>query len=124
MKNKAVQEEIKKKLLARKKSIEKALKSFAAQDDINPNDFHSQFPDIGAEDEENALEVAMYSDRISLENVLEKILRDINAALENMKNGTYGICKYCDKEISEARLRARPVSSACVKCKEAFAKRG
>ena len=122
MENQTVQEEIKEKLLKRKERIEKALSSFATKDDINPDDFHSQFPDIGTEEEENALEVAMYSDRLSLESALEKILRDITAALENMESGKYGVCKYCNKEIPEARLLARPVSSACVSCKEAFSK--
>lgn len=120
MTKKKTQEEIRTKLIARKDKIEKILGTFAIKEDMQPVDFKSEFPDLGTEEEENALEVSMYSDRISLENALEKIMRDINAALKNMEDGTYGTCKYCQKEIPEARLKARPVSSACVSCKEAL----
>jgi DnaK suppressor protein len=43
-------------------------------------------------------------------------LADVEAALAKMDEGTYGICEVCGKEISEARLEARPLSVRCVEC--------
>lgn len=117
-----VQEEIKQKLIKRKEQIEKVLSSFASQGEVGGIDFDADFPKVGDEEEENALEVSMYSDRLSLERELEKVLRDIVGALKQMEDGTYGICKYCHKEIPEARLLARPTSTSCVSCKEALRK--
>lgn len=55
---------------------------------------------------------------LSLEGTLGKLLRDILEALKRMESGEYGICKYCSREISESRLRARPTSSSCIMCKK------
>lgn len=74
-------------------------------------------PDYGTESDENAQEVEQYTTNIEADKVLEKTLIDINKALENIEKGTYGICKYCGKEIEEKRLLIRPFSSSCVDCK-------
>ena len=34
-----------------------------------------------------------------------------------IKDGNYGICEECEEEISEGRLRARPVTTLCIECK-------
>lgn len=43
-------------------------------------------------------------------------LADVDAALAKMDAGTYGTCEDCGREISEARLEARPLSVRCVDC--------
>ncbi len=48
----------------------------------------------------------------------EKYLQQIDAALERIENGTYGICRVCGREISEARLKAVPTTTICVACKQ------
>jgi DnaK suppressor protein len=50
-------------------------------------------------------------------------LRDIDAALKRIANGTYGTCMSCSKEIDPKRLNAQPAARMCVVCKEAFEKR-
>ncbi len=47
----------------------------------------------------------------------EKYLKQLNDALERMKNGTYGICRVCGKEISIKRLEAVPTTTICFECK-------
>ncbi len=76
------------------------------------------FPNYGDSEEDNAREVADYEANMGIENDLEKSLRDVNSALARMDKGTYGICRYCGKMMSEKRLLARPTSSACVDCKK------
>lgn len=115
-------EKMKEKLLKEKDGLEKRLSGFAQKSKNVKDDYDAKFPEYGDENGENAREVATYSDNLSLEKSLEKALRDVNKSLERIKNRTYGICKYCGKEIGEERLSARPVSSACVECKEKLIK--
>lgn len=80
--------------------------------------FEATFPEYGDEEDDNAREIAEYTANKPLEINMEKTLRDTDKALERIKKGTYGICKYCDKPIDEKRLKARPTSSACISCKK------
>jgi DnaK suppressor protein len=109
---------IKTQLIERKKDLEKELAQFTSKNVHIKDDFSADFPEFGDKEDENAAEVATFSDNLSLEQTLEKSLRDVNAALTRIEKGAYGTCKYCGDEIEEKRLVARPVSSACVKCKE------
>mgnify|MGYP001560684788 CR=1 FL=1 len=85
-------------------------------------DYVTKYPQFGDELEENAEEVTEYESNLAVEENLEKTLRDINSSLKRIDEGTYGICKYCNKEIDEKRLEARPVSSACMSCKSKILK--
>lgn len=46
-----------------------------------------------------------------------KLLIKIDDAQKRIREGTYGICEICGDEISEERLRFRPVTTQCIKCK-------
>lgn len=46
-----------------------------------------------------------------------RLIRKIDAALFRLKNNTYGICEMCEEEISVERLKARPVTTFCIRCK-------
>ena len=46
----------------------------------------------------------------ALSDSLELRLRDVNDALERMKEGAYGICEVCKKEIPTERLEANPAA--------------
>lgn len=55
----------------------------------------------------------------TLEENSEHVLADINAALERIEAGTYGICANCGKQIGEERLDARPWAILCIDCQRA-----
>ena len=111
-------EAIKSKLLAEKERLERELGGFTNKDGSVAENYKSKFPDFGDDEDENALEVADYSDRLSMEHVLEKQLRDVNSALARIADGTYGIDKYTGEPINEKRLLARPTSSTNVETKK------
>jgi DnaK suppressor protein len=46
-----------------------------------------------------------------------RLINKIREALERIEEGTFGICEMCGDEISEARLKARPVTTLCINCK-------
>lgn len=76
------------------------------------------FPQYGSKEDENAAEVATFTTNLSVNSALSKMLADVRSALKRMKEGTYGICKYCKQPIPEKRLMIRPESSSCISCKE------
>ncbi len=44
-------------------------------------------------------------------------VRDIDAALERMDEGVYGLCMRCEEEIAQRRMEVRPFSRYCIDCK-------
>ena len=46
-----------------------------------------------------------------------KLIKKIREAIERTEDGTFGICERCEEPISEARLKARPVTTLCIDCK-------
>jgi len=77
-------------------------------------------PDIGD------LSANTYSRDVLLnlsENQRQKI-RDIDAALERVEAGEYGVCMRCEEEISPRRMEVRPFSRYCVECKSDVEKFG
>lgn len=43
-------------------------------------------------------------------------LNQIERAVEKIKQGTYGLCEFCQTKIPVARLNALPYSTTCVTC--------
>jgi RNA polymerase-binding transcription factor len=46
-----------------------------------------------------------------------KLINKIKEALQRLDEGEFGICELCGEDISEARLKARPVTTLCIDCK-------
>lgn len=45
-------------------------------------------------------------------------LRDIEAALQRIKNGEYGVCIECGEDVGFTRLEAYPTAKRCIVCQE------
>jgi DnaK suppressor protein len=48
------------------------------------------------------------------------LLAAVNAALQRIRDGEYGVCQSCDGEISAKRLAAVPWALRCITCQEAL----
>lgn len=48
-----------------------------------------------------------------------KLINKIKDALDRIESKEYGVCDDCGEEISEARLKVRPVTTQCINCKMA-----
>jgi DnaK suppressor protein len=46
-----------------------------------------------------------------------KLIGKIKEALARIDDGTFGICEECGEDISEERLKARPMATLCIDCK-------
>ena len=47
-----------------------------------------------------------------------KLISKIEKALARIEDGSFGICEECGEAISEGRMKARPVTTMCIQCKE------
>ena len=106
----------KNKLIQKKSDIEAQLQSFAKKSDDIKGDYETVFENIGRSEEENADEVANYTDRLGMEHDLEANLAAIDEALLKIEKGTYGICANCKQQIPVARLEAMPEATVCIVC--------
>ncbi len=118
--NKAFINEMESSLRLEEARLRAALKEIASQDPKNRDNYITSPESFGDDETDAAAEATNYEDKRVLEESLESQLRDITSALERMEKGNYGTCKYCNKEIDEKRLRARPESSSCIECKKAL----
>lgn len=111
--------EMKERLESEKERLERSLSKFAKRTPAtDEEDYDTQFPEYGDDEDENAVEIADYTNNLSVEQDLEKELRDVNNALKRIADGSYGIDKYTGEPIGEARLRARPTSTSTVASKK------
>lgn len=47
---------------------------------------------------------------------LEQLLIQVDAALQRVDNGTYGVCMRCGRPIAPRRLEALPYATLCIEC--------
>ena len=59
---------------------------------------------------------------LSLKKHQLSILNEVNQALDDIENGSYGKCKMCGKDITKERLEYFPYTKYCVNCKENMSK--
>ena len=80
-------------------------------------------------DRESEIEEHVQTDRatklsIHLKERDHENLRAIEAALNHVAVGTYGICQSCGEEIKAARLKALPTATLCIDCAKDTEKKG
>ncbi|MDG2206409.1 MAG: TraR/DksA family transcriptional regulator [Pirellulales bacterium] len=63
-----------------------------------------------------ALDSAQGEINSQLAEVESRELGSIEKALEQMRDGTYGLCEHCNKKIPLARLKALPYATTCIEC--------
>ncbi len=64
---------------------------------------------------------SMESDRnfeLRIRDRERRLIGKIREALKRIEDGEFGTCASCEENISESRLRARPVATLCIDCKE------
>ena len=57
------------------------------------------------------------------ELLVERVNR-LQAALDRLRDGEYGICVECSEEIAPARLQAMPEVQTCVRCQDRLERMG
>jgi len=102
-------QEIRKKLLAQKKSLLIGAIEALNNELLEP----TVFPDLGdqatAEMDRNFM--------LRLRGRERKLLKKIDEAIERIEQHIFGLCDKCGDEIDIRRLEARPVTTMCIECK-------
>jgi len=65
---------------------------------------------------DDATEAFEQAKDLALRQNLERLLEEVEDALERFEEGTYGICEDCGQEIDTARLKAIPYARLCLEC--------
>ncbi len=105
-------EEIKKKLIKRKKQLEQELAELYQDKGM----ISEQGQDVGDLVQSMSLETL----KISLQDTEIAEYNRIIQALAMIDEDTYGICIDCGEHISEKRLKLFPNATRCLVCQEAF----
>ena len=82
----------------------------------NPGSIVDQTEEIGGTDNHLAETATVTLDReidYTLEENSANVLREIDAALQRIDAGTYGVCKTCGNEIEPERLEHLPWATQC-----------
>jgi DnaK suppressor protein len=45
------------------------------------------------------------------------LIKKIRKSLQDIEEGVYGTCESCGEDIAVERLKARPVTRHCIRCK-------
>lgn len=111
--------DIEKRLKEEELRLRRDLEDLADEDPNQPGIFLPKPPTEEIEtDDDSSIESTTISDDLAVIEGLQEELRDVHKALKMLQDGTYGLCKYCQKPIDPKRLEARPTSSACITCKK------
>jgi len=85
------------------------------------NNTISDFAWPGDEPSDFVDQASMESDAdfsIHLKERESRLMRKISSTLEKFDEGDFGVCEECGREISEERLKVRPMAALCIKCKK------
>jgi RNA polymerase-binding transcription factor len=77
-----------------------------------------------ADSQEQAQELENAEVVDALGNEARVELSRVARALDQIKNGTYGVCVTCGEEIPLARLKAQPFADRCIRCATVEESRG
>lgn len=87
--------------------------------EIDQEDRPVNFGDDADHFEEEADEAEDLGNRLAVAHDLKIRIAEIDAALNRIRQGTYGKCERCGTEISREILDLTPESSLCQNCKRA-----
>ena len=119
---KAPEAKLKKKLSPREQRIQEIKKMLLEQRDallseaeeaLNELPGQTIFPDMG---DQASAEIDR-SFMLRLRGREQRLMKKIEAAIEKIDSGAFGICDVCGEEITLKRLEARPVTNMCIFCK-------
>lgn len=98
--------------LLTQQKIELMQKGKEALDGLRDSDFR------GGDSLDQSTTEQRTSTMLRLKDREQKLIFNIEEALERLERGDYGFCIECSDPIGEARLLARPMARLCIECKE------
>ena len=106
----------KQKLEEEKARLEGELSNVATKNPDNLSDWSPTAPDrdVSTADENTVADsIEELEENTAITNSLEARYKDVLSGLDKIKNGVYGTCQVCGKEIELDRLEANPAARTC-----------
>ena len=108
------------RLLAEKAELEEELAKVGKRDPQRAEGWDATSAEMEvdpADENEVADKLEELDDNSGIASSLENELKEVEAALERIEKGTYGICEKCGKPIETERLEANPSARVSIKHK-------
>jgi len=114
--------EFKKRLLEERARLKASLERMDTRGDelVDAGAEESDFDDAASD---AAIETLDRGTDMALEENLRSLLEEIEAALEKIAKGSYGICDNCGANIKLIRLDRIPYATMCVECQQRMERR-
>jgi len=111
-----------KKLINEKKKVNNLIENMRKNETIDSkSEIASELSFYDNHPSDLATEINDIEKGMALRENETTILEKIDAAINRIQDGTYGICKNCGKKISEKRLEFLPYAENCVECQTKMA---
>lgn len=113
----STQAHFKQLLEAEKQKLESELATVGRINPENPNDWEPTPGDVhesSADLNDFADTIETFETNTAVLKQLETQLQDVRHALEQIDEGTYGLCTMCQNSIETERLQANPAAQTCV----------
>jgi len=106
----------KKKLADYKKLLQQRLGELLNEADRTVKDISENESDTSSDPTDQAVQELDRNRLLRFKDRERKLIRKIEKALIRIDEGSYGACEACSQAISEARLKARPMTTLCIDC--------
>jgi RNA polymerase-binding protein DksA len=105
-----------KSLLEERKRVQEAIDYLHEE---NPGSIQDETQDSTADNHPGDMATVTFDRELdyTLEENEGRLLQAIDAALERIDGGTYGVCVSCRQPIGAERLQALPWTTQCIDCK-------
>ena len=106
-------ERLRQLLLARRQEVQQQIDALLAQHRADQTRLREESV---ADTEDLSTQNSNSHQQLSILEVRNQMRLQLDAALQRLEEGAYGICEDCQKPISEERLKALPFARRCIDC--------
>lgn len=113
--------ELKGKLLEEKARLEGELSHVGFKNPEIAGDWQPTATELNeptADENDVASGIEVFEENAAVEVELEARLLEVDAALNRIEVGSYGVCRVCGGKIEDARLHANPAAPTCIEHRE------
>lgn len=106
----------KKKLSDFKKELQNRLGQLLNEADLAVKNISESTNDPSSDPTDQAVQELDRNRLLRFKDRERKLIRKIEKAIARIEEGSYDTCEACGSSISEARLKARPMTTLCIDC--------
>lgn len=98
--------------------LHEQLQSLVGEAKDTVSGMHDAARDTFADPTDRALLESNRNFNLRISDRERKLISKIQEAIARVDEGSFGVCEECGDDIGVSRLKARPVTTLCIECKE------